>query len=165
MFSQSNFIEKWNQEILLMYSQKISKCAGEGNFIFDISMYMFSIRSCCTFTGARLCSRYFCTSSKIVKHNSGRLCANMLYVGAQLEVHPRPVNFASSMQVWKASTLSLAELIAWEFTQSTNAVSQALNQICLNLFTYQKIQRQIRISETVEEQKILCCVAWIIDRI
>ena len=40
------------------------------------------------------------------------LCANMLYVGAQLEVHPRPVNFASSMQVWKASTLSLAELIA-----------------------------------------------------
>ena len=61
------------------------------------------------------------------------LVANMLYVGAQLEVHPRPVNFASSMQVWKASTLSLAELIGWEFTQSTNAVSQALNKICFIL--------------------------------
>ena len=48
----------------------------------------------------------------------------MLKVGAQSTVHPRSVNFDSSIQVWKATTRSEADEISWESTHAIKAVSQ-----------------------------------------
>ena len=48
----------------------------------------------------------------------------MLKVGAQSTVHPRSVNFDSSIQVWNAATRSEAVEISWESTHPIKALSQ-----------------------------------------